>query len=210
LRALARKRTMIIGVVVHDLTNPFVPGIASGISDEARQRGYTMMLLDTLWQMEYEAKSTDVEVEWLERAASLLVLRRETLWIIDGAGPSIEVSQLQPNREEPERANETEPQQETGQANGQQSTTKTAQELAQTSTSPNRTFSGGLVPIDLKRFTDSGISLVECPDCRRMRSLSPVKGVLRFRPHTRRKQQTPLTEKRWSSSGKTGWDVVGG
>ena len=38
----------------------------------------------------------------------------------------------------------------------------------------------------------------------------PVKGVLRFKPHTRRKQQTPLTEKRWSSSGKTDWDVVGG
>ncbi|GHO62173.1 LacI family transcriptional regulator [Ktedonobacter sp. SOSP1-52] len=53
-RALAKKRTMIIGVVVHDLTNPFVPGIASGISDEARRQGYTMMLLDTLWQMEHE------------------------------------------------------------------------------------------------------------------------------------------------------------
>src|SRR5690349_3655914 len=32
-----------------------------------------------------------------------------------------------------------------------------------TSTSPNCTFSGELVPIDLKRFTDSGINLVECP-----------------------------------------------
>lgn len=59
-RALARKRTMIIGVVVHDLTNPFVPGIASGISDEARQRGYTMMLLDTLWQMEYELNTVEM------------------------------------------------------------------------------------------------------------------------------------------------------
>jgi hypothetical protein len=37
-----------------------------------------------------------------------------------------------------------------------------------------------------------------------------VKGVLRFKPHTRRKQQTPLTEKRWSATGKTDWDVVGG
>jgi adenine-specific DNA methylase len=53
-------------------------------------------------------------------------------------------------------------------------------------------------------------NLVECPHCGRMRSLSPVKGVLRFKAHTRRKQQTPLTEKRWSATGKTDWDVVGG
>ncbi len=79
-----------------------------------------------------------------------------------------------------------------------------------TSKTANCTFSGELVAIDLKRFTDSGINLVECPDCGRMRSLSPVKGVLRFKAHTRRKQQTPLTEKHWSATGKTDWDVVGG
>src|SRR5947209_5126914 len=32
-------------------------------------------------------------------------------------------------------------------------------------------------------------------------SLSPSKGVLRFKAHTPRKQQTPLTEKRWSATG---------
>jgi hypothetical protein len=31
----------------------------------------------------------------------------------------------------------------------------------------NRTFSNELVFIDLKRFADSGINLVECPDCGR-------------------------------------------
>jgi hypothetical protein len=35
-------------------------------------------------------------------------------------------------------------------------------EQEHTSKTANCTFSGGLVPIDLKRFTDSGISLVEC------------------------------------------------
>jgi hypothetical protein len=44
----------------------------------------------------------------------------------------------------------------------------------------------------------------------RMRSLSPSKGVLRFKPHTPRKQQTPLSGKRWSATGKTDWGVVGG
>lgn len=88
-------------------------------------------------------------------------------------------------------------------------TAETAQEQEHTSKTANCAFSGEQVPIDLKRFTDSGINLVECPDCGRMRSLPPVKGVLRFKSHTRRKQQTPLTEKRWSATGKTDWDVVG-
>lgn len=75
-------------------------------------------------------------------------------------------------------------------------TLETVKEQEQTNTSPNCTFSGELVPIDLKQFTDSGISLVECPHCSRTRSLSPVKGVLRFPSHTRRKQQTSLTSTR--------------
>ena len=87
---------------------------------------------------------------------------------------------------------------------------ETVEEQEHTSKTANCTFSGKVVPIDLKRFTDSGINLVECPDCGRMRSLSPARGVLRFKPHTRRKQQTPLTEERWSATGKTDWDVVGG
>ena len=152
-----------------------------------------------------------MQAERLKHAAELLVLRRDTLRIIDGAGPSVEVSQ--PDGAEPGSANGTEPQRETVQGNEQQNTTKTvepAKEQVQTNTSPNCTFSGEQVPIDLKRFTDSGISLVECPDCGRMRSLSPVKGVLRFKAHTRRKQQTPQTSKRWSATGETDWNVVGG
>jgi hypothetical protein len=43
-------------------------------------------------------------------------------------------------------------------------TVETAKEQVQTTTSPNCTFSGELVPIDLKRFTDSGINLERCPE----------------------------------------------
>jgi hypothetical protein len=82
-------------------------------------------------------------------------------------------------------------------------TVETAKEQEQPGKTANCTFSGALVPIDLKRFTDSGINLVECPGCGRIRSLSPVKGVLRFKAHIRRKQQTPLTEKCWSATGTT-------
>jgi len=168
-----------------------------------------MKLVIAALEWSYEAKALDVQAEWLERAAELLVLRHDTLKIIDGAGPNVEVPQ--PNGAEPTSTNGTE--RKTVQGSEQQNTTKTvetAEEQVQTSTSPKCTFSRMGVPIDLKRFTDSGVTLVECPLCSRTRSLSPVKGVLRFPPHEPRKIQTTVTGKRWSAKGKTDWDVVGG
>ncbi len=50
---------------------------------------YLMKLVKTALEWSYEAKSTDVLIEMLEKAATLLVLRRNTLWIIDGVGPSV-------------------------------------------------------------------------------------------------------------------------
>jgi hypothetical protein len=143
-------------------------------------------------------------------AAELLVLRHDTLKLIDGAGP--ETLPQDQNKTEPADANEKEPERQTVSEKEQQNTTETVETAKEQEPSPktaNCTFSG-VVSIDLKRWTSSGISLVECPDCGRMRSLSPVKGVLRFKAHTRRKQQTPLTAKRWSATGKTDWNVVGG
>ena len=67
----------------------------------------------------------------------------------------------------------------------------------------------GVISIGPKRFLDSGIALVECPDCARMRSLSPRKGVLRFPSHDKRKIRTPNTDQRWVI-GETAWEVVGG
>ena len=165
-------------------------------------------LVTTALEWSYAAGETDVRAERLKSAAELLVLRHDTLRIIDGAGPDALVE----NRDgaEPASANRTE--QKTVQESEQQNTTKTvetAKEQGQTSTSPKCTFFGE-VPIDLQRFTDSGITLVECPNCSRMRSLSPVKGVLRFPSHDRRKLQTPLTSTRWSATGRTDWGVVGG
>lgn len=87
-------------------------------------------------------------------------------------------------------------------------TVETAKEPVQTSTSPKCPLSRMVVAIDLERWASSGVTLVECPDCGRTRLLSPVKSVLRFKPHDPRKVQTPVTGLRWSSSGETDWDVV--
>ncbi len=169
-----------------------------------------MKLVTTALEWSYLAGETDVRAERLKSAAELLVLRHDTLKLIDGAGP--DVLRTDQNKAEKPSANGKEPERQTVPENEQHDTTKTvetAKEQEHTSTSPNCTFSGELVPIDLKRFADSGISLVECPHCGRMRSLSPSKGVLRFKPHDPRKVQTPVTGLRWAAKGKTDWDVVG-
>jgi len=67
----------------------------------------------------------------------------------------------------------------------------------------------GVVEIEPKRFLESSIKLVECPDCARTRSLEPRNGVLRFPSHDKRKTHTPNTDRRWAM-GKTTWEVVGG
>ena len=53
---------------------------------------YLMKLVTTALEWSYQAGETDVRAERLQSAASLLVLRRDTLRIIDGAGPSIEAT----------------------------------------------------------------------------------------------------------------------
>jgi AAA domain len=171
---------------------------------------YLMKLVTTALEWTYEACDAEVKGERLELAAQLLVLRRDTLRMIDGAGPD----SLAARRDETASAhtNGTVEERETGQESEQQNTTKTvetAKEQEQTSTSPKCTFSRTVIPIDLKQWTESSVTLVECPDCGRTRSLSPVKGVLRFPPHERRKQQTRLSSTRWSATGKTDWGVVG-
>src|SRR5712692_1858197 len=170
-----------------------------------------MKLVTTALEWTYEAGETNVRAERLKSAAELLVLRHDTLRIIDGAGPDVPVEDQ--DAETKDRANGNEPERQTVQENEQQNPTKTvetAKEPVQTSTSPKCTFSRTAISIDLKRFTDSGVTVVECPDCSRTRSLSPVKGTLRFPPHEPRKIQTEVKGKRWSTTGKTDWDVVGG
>ena len=170
---------------------------------------YLMKLVTTALEWSYVAKAPDVRAETLEKAAQLLVLRRDTFRIIDGAGPSLDA----PPSEDASQGNGsgTEPEQEAVQAGRQQNTTETGGtvgEQVQTSKSPKCTFPG-VVSIDLKRFADSGVSLVECPHCGRTRSLTPQKGVLRLKSHDKRKITTPNTMPRWAMC-ETSWEVVGG
>jgi DNA-binding LacI/PurR family transcriptional regulator len=65
-RHLRQQASQSIGVLVSDLSNPFYAGLAAGISQQARQRQYTMMLAD-------DGGSPDVEAEVAEAFVALRV-----------------------------------------------------------------------------------------------------------------------------------------
>ena len=170
---------------------------------------YLMKLVTTALEWTYQAGEQDVRAETLEKTIELLVLRRDTLRIIDGAGPTLEATPSESR--DVAQASGTEPERETVSADVQAPVTgteETVEEQVQTGKTPRCTFSG-IVSIDLERFLASSTHLVECPGCGRTRTLSPKNGVLRFSPHDRRKKETPHTEQRWAME-KTDWDVVGG
>ncbi|RCW48465.1 LacI family transcriptional regulator [Paenibacillus prosopidis] len=47
-RSLFKKETGMIGVILPDITNPFFPEVLSGLDQEARNKGYTFFLCDTV------------------------------------------------------------------------------------------------------------------------------------------------------------------
>jgi hypothetical protein len=183
-----------------------------------------MKLVTTALAWSYEAKATDVLVEKLEEVAQLLVLRRDTLWIIDGAGPSTEAPPSESTGQEQASGTGTEqvpspdgshekstsvPTEQVDQARSRQSEPATVQSDKKQPAKPTKCTFSGVVPIELQRFLDSGVALVECPDCASTRTLEPHRGVLRFKSHDKRKTNTPNIEPRWVWRG-TLWEAVGG
>lgn len=176
---------------------------------------YLMKLVTIALEWSYQAGDTEVRAETLEKAADLLVLRRDTLRIIDGEGPDSEA----PSSASPSVAQTS----ETGQVPsspagaeqspteplGQKDQARPGEGVAIPATTSSKCTFLGMVSIDIKRFEESGVSLVECPDCGRTWTLSPRGGTLRFKSHDKRKTNAPNTGKRWAR-GKTDWDIVGG
>jgi len=166
---------------------------------------YLMKLVTTVLEWTYQAGEPDVRAETLELAAQLLVLRHDTLRIIDGAGPGVEA----PPSEAGEQGNG--PEQEAASSSGAPHTTETnasAEDSARSAKAPKCTFRT-VIPIDLQAFQESGTRLVECPDCGATRTLEPHRGVLRFKSHDKRKTSAPATGRRWARR-ETIWKVVGG
>lgn len=45
-RSLKLKKTMMLGAIIPDITNPFFPAVVKGVEDVARRAGYTLMLFN--------------------------------------------------------------------------------------------------------------------------------------------------------------------
>jgi hypothetical protein len=156
-----------------------------------------MKLVTTALEWTYEAGLTDVKEEMLEQAAELLMLRRDTFRIIDGAGPSVDDQDASSERSaQTDLIDEEKASQAPSPKPEQVSEHKGVESQKRSAAQPKCTFSGE-VPIDLQQFLDSGVHLVECPDCTSTSALSPHKGILHFKPHKRRKTRSTLTEPRW-------------
>jgi hypothetical protein len=170
---------------------------------------YLMKLVTTALEWTYQAGEPDVQAETLEQAASLLVLRHDTLRIIDGAGPIVEAPASGTGEQGDGSGAQRE--QETAQTDVSPHSMETSVEAGDSAPSANPTrcpFSRVEVPIDLQAWAESGTRVVECPDCGATRSLEPHRGVLRFKQHSSVKRKK-LTAKRWAMD-ETIWKVVGG
>ena len=49
-RGLVTRRTMTIGLIVPDITNPFFPEVAEGVEEAAHEAGYGVLLCNSNWQ----------------------------------------------------------------------------------------------------------------------------------------------------------------
>src|SRR2546422_3203987 len=214
------------GAIYTWLTQPVLDPTRSG----RVTMDYLMKLVTTALEWSYEAGDTDVQAETLQAAAELLVLRRDTLRIIDGAGPGIEGPYAESTAGARVRGTAAErvsspgalPEHRTAAITERTATVAPAPSAhhehaprreavgdQQPSAKPPKCTFAGVVPIEATRFLDSGVTLVACPTCARTRSLAPRKGVLRFPSHEKRKPHAPVTSQRWVM-GNTIWEVVGG
>lgn len=170
---------------------------------------YLMKLVTTALEWTYQAGEPDVRAETLELAAQLLVLRHDSLRIIDGAGPIVQAPA--PEAGEQGDGSGAEREQEVARTDVSPHPIETSVEAGDSAPSTNLAqcpFSRVEVPIDLVAWAESGTHVVECPDCGATRTLEPHRGVLRFKQHDRVKRKK-LTAKRWAKREMT-WKVVGG
>ena len=113
---------------------------------------------------------------------------------LDGAGPSVDNQDASSERSaQTDLIDEEKASQAPSPKPEQVSEHKGVESQKRSAAQPKCTFSGE-VPIDLQQFLDSGVHLVECPDCTSTSALSPHKGILHFKPHKRRKTRSTLTE----------------
>jgi AAA domain len=167
---------------------------------------YLMKLVTTVLEWSYEAGDTGVVAETLEKAAELLVLRRNTLRLIDGEGPSVEVHP-------PEAAEQgSVPQAETGEApalDPPKQLPPHRDEMGMTQTevqSPHCSFSGS-IQLEAAPWLESMVQEVQCPSCGSVSKAKVKAQSVVISPHPPRKSRPVRNVTRWMEQG-TEWVLV--
>ncbi len=167
---------------------------------------YLMKLVKTALEWSYEAKSADVKVEMLEKAASLLVLRRNTLWIIDGAGPTVEIPRSDTTGQE------SVPQTEAGEAKALDAPKQQppyhdeGRETQGAVPATNCSFSGP-IKLEAARWLESKVEVVQCPACGSVSKAKAKGQSVVIAPHPPRKVRPVRNITRWMEQG-TQWVLI--
>jgi len=168
--------------------------------------GHLMKLVTTALEWSYEAGETEVSAETLQAAAELLTLGRDTIRLIDGAGPMVEIP----------RSDTTE-QKSVQEAGAGEASTKDAPkqrashhdavgETQRAVPSTNCSFSGP-IQLEAARWLESTVEVVQCPSCGSV-SKAKVKGQsVVISPHPPRKSRPVRNVTRWMEQG-TEWVLV--
>ena len=82
-RGLMTKKTKALGVVVSDITNPYIPELVRGIADVASERGYNIVLSNTDGIREKEIEYVDVLLERRVDGLIFTSVRLESQEVID-------------------------------------------------------------------------------------------------------------------------------
>jgi len=184
------------------LTHPLLDPTGSGrvVMD------HLMKLVSTALEWSYQAGETDVSAETLEKAAELLTLGRDIIWLIDGAGPAVEIPRS--DTAEQEHVQEA----ETGEAPVKDTSKQRAShynEVGETHravASTNCSFSGS-IKLEVGRLLESKVEVVQCPSCGSV-SKAKVKGqAVVIAPHPPRKLRPVRNVTRWVEQG-TEWALV--
>jgi hypothetical protein len=166
---------------------------------------YLMKLVTTALEWSYQAGETDVRAETLEKAAELLVLRRDTFRIIDGEGPGIEAFLSEQEQESVPQAKADEA--STLDLPNQQPLPHDEMRGTQTEEQSTRCSFSGPIKLDAVRLVQSAILEVQRPSCGSV-SKAKVKGQsVVISPHPPRKSRPVRNVTRWVEQ-ETQWVLI--
>ena len=190
------------GAIYRWLTHPLLDPTGGG----RVVMGHLMKLVTTALEWSYEAGETDVHAETLEKAAELLTLGRDIIRLIDGAGPTVEISRS--DTAEQVRVQEA----EAGEAKASDAPNQRPPHhdgVAETQTKVPSTYCSfsGPIPLESARWLESTVEVVQCPSCGSV-SKAKVKGQsVVISPHPPRKSRPVRNVTRWMEQGPD-WVLV--